>query len=106
MEIPVDDLERIEKVQEYIASHIDKHWLETLTEDSSLSRRLSPPAFRYHLTELARKANQRIVLPEGEEPRTIQAAVICAERGIAKPVLLGNPEEIHRIASQEGIVIH
>ncbi len=105
MEIPVDDLERIEKVQEYIASHIDKHWLNTLTEDSSLSRRLSPPAFRYHLTELARKANQRIVLPEGEEPRTIQAAVICAERGIAKPVLLGNPEEIHRVATQQGIIL-
>ncbi|TEW55603.1 phosphate acetyltransferase [Psychromonas sp. RZ22] len=105
MEIPVDDLERIEKVQEYIASHIDKHWLETLTEDSSLSRRLSPPAFRYHLTELARKINQRIVLPEGEEPRTIQAAVICAERGIATPVLLGNPDEIQRVATQQGITI-
>ncbi|MEI6896157.1 MAG: phosphate acetyltransferase [Psychromonas sp.] len=105
MEIPIDDVERIEKVQEYIASHIDKHWLNTLTEDSSLTRRLSPPAFRYHLTELARQANQRIVLPEGEEPRTIQAALICAQRGIAKPILLGNPEEIHRIATQQGIVL-
>ncbi|GLS90975.1 phosphate acetyltransferase [Psychromonas marina] len=105
MEIPVNDVERIEKVQEYIAGHIDKHWLNTLTEDSSLTRRLSPPAFRYHLTELARKANQRIVLPEGEEPRTIQAALICAQRGIAKPVLLGNPDEIHRIATQQGIVL-
>lgn len=103
MEIPVDDVERIEKVQEYIAGHINKEWLDTLTEDSSLSRRLSPPAFRYHLTELARQANQRIVLPEGEEPRTIQAALICAQRGIAKPVLLGNPEEIHRVATQQGI---
>ena len=105
MEIPVDDVERIEKVQEYIASHIDKHWLNTLTEDSSLTRRLSPPAFRYHLTELARKTMQRIVLPEGEEPRTIQAALICAQRGIAKPVLLGNTQEIHRIATQQGIVL-
>jgi len=105
MEIPVDDLERIEKVQEYIAGHIDKHWLNTLTEDSSLTRRLSPPAFRYHLTELARKNTQRIVLPEGEEPRTIQAALICAQRGIAKPVLLGRPAEIHRIATQQGIVL-
>jgi len=103
IEIPVDDVDRIEKVQEYIASHIDKHWLNTLTEDSSLSRRLSPPAFRYHLTELARKKVQRIVLPEGEEPRTIQAALICAQRGIAKPVLIGNPTEIHRIATQQGI---
>ena len=103
MEIPSDDIERIEKVQEYIAGHIDKHWLNTLTEDSSLSRRLSPPAFRYHLTELARQANQRIVLPEGEEPRTIQAALICAQRGIAKPVLLGDQQEIQRIATQQGI---
>ena len=105
MEIPVDDVERIEKVQEYIASHIDNHWLNTLTEDSSLARRLSPPAFRYHLTELARKKSQRIVLPEGEEPRTIKAALICAQRGIAKPVLLGNPEEIHRIATLQGITL-
>ncbi|WP_413700103.1 phosphate acetyltransferase [Psychromonas sp. KJ10-10] len=105
MEIPVDDVERIEKVQEYIASHIDKHWLNTLTEDSSLTRRLSPPAFRYHLTELARKTNQRIVLPEGEEPRTIQAALICAQRGIAKPVLLGSATEIHRVATQQGITL-
>ncbi|MCG6202677.1 phosphate acetyltransferase [Psychromonas antarctica] len=105
MEIPVDDIERIDKVQEYIASHIDNHWLNTLTEDSSLSRRLSPPAFRYHLTELARKTSQRIVLPEGEEPRTIQAALICAQRGIAKPVLLGDPEEILRVATQQGIVL-
>ncbi|AGH80334.1 phosphate acetyltransferase [Psychromonas sp. CNPT3] len=103
MEIPVDDIERIEKVQDYIASHIDNHWLSTLTNDSTLSRRLSPPAFRYHLTELARQTRQRIVLPEGTEPRTIQAALICAQRGIATPVLLGDPKEIHRIASLQGI---
>ncbi|WP_094751500.1 phosphate acetyltransferase [Psychromonas sp. CD1] len=103
MEIPIDDIERIEKVQDYIASHIDNHWLKTLTSDSSLSRRLSPPAFRYHLTELARQTKQRIVLPEGTEPRTIQAALICAQRGIATPVLLGDPIEIKRIASQQGI---
>ena len=103
IEIPANDIERIEKVQEYIAGHIDKLWLNTLTEDSSLSRRLSPPAFRYHLTELARQTMQRIVLPEGDEPRTIQAALICAQRGIAKPVLLGNPQEIRRIATQQGI---
>ena len=105
LEIPADDAERIEKVQEYIAGSFDQKWLKTLTEDSSMSRRLSPPAFRYHLTELARQTNQRIVLPEGEEPRTIQAALICAQRGIATPVLLGNPQEIHRIATQQGIVL-
>jgi len=43
------------------------------------------------------------VLPEGDEPRTVKAALICAERGIARPVLLGDPKEIHRIAEQQGL---
>ncbi|CSC80177.1 phosphate acetyltransferase [Vibrio cholerae] len=64
---------------------------------------MSPPAFRYQLTELARSANKRIVLPEGDEPRTVKAAAICAERGIAQCVLLGNPEEIKRVAAQQGV---
>jgi phosphate acetyltransferase len=44
-------------------------------------------------------------LPEGEEPRTIKAASICAERGIARCVLLGNVEEILRIASSQDVVL-
>ncbi|MCW0468940.1 phosphate acyltransferase [Vibrio chagasii] len=43
-----------------------------------------------------------MVLPEGDEPRTVKAAAICAERGIAECVLLGNPEEIRRVAAQQG----
>ncbi|CAX60620.1 phosphate acetyltransferase [Erwinia billingiae] len=103
LEVPSDDTQRIERVQEYVASHIDSDWVESLTAASERSRRLSPPAFRYQLTELARKAGKRIVLPEGEEPRTIKAAAICAERGIASCVLLGNPEEIHRVAAVQGV---
>ena len=105
VDIPEDDRERIELVQDYVAGHIDKHWIESLTVSSTRSRRLSPPAFRYQLTELARQANKRVVLPEGDEPRTIKAAAICAERGIARPVLLGNPEEIRRVAEQQGVVL-
>ncbi|MGL5325376.1 MAG: phosphate acetyltransferase, partial [Aeromonas sp.] len=105
VDIPEDDRERIELVQDYVAGHIDKHWIESLTISSTRSRRLSPPAFRYQLTELARQANKRVVLPEGDEPRTIKAAAICAERGIARPVLLGNPEEIRRVAEQQGVIL-
>jgi len=105
LDIPADDKQRIEEVQDYIASHIDKQWIETLTKGTQRTRRLSPPAFRYQLTELARQAKKRVVLPEGEEPRTIQAANICAERGIATPVLIGNPAEIRRVAESQGIVL-
>lgn len=104
-EVPVDDAVRIERVQEYVASHIDQTWIESVTQDSPREHRLSPPAFRYKLTELARAARKTIVLPEGEEPRTIKAASICAERGIARCVLLGNREEILRIASQQDVVL-
>ncbi|MFP1778850.1 phosphate acetyltransferase [Lonsdalea quercina] len=103
LEVPADDYQRVEKVQEYIARFINTEWIESLSAASEGSRRLSPPAFRYQLTELARKAGKRIVLPEGDEPRTIKAAAICAERGIAHCVLLGNPEEIQRVAAVQGV---
>ncbi|MBT0724065.1 phosphate acetyltransferase [Rosenbergiella sp. S61] len=105
LEIPVDDTQRIEKVQEFIASYIDKPWIDSLGSIAERSRLLSPPAFRYQLTELARQAGKRIVLPEGDEPRTLRAAAICAERKIAQCVLLGDPAEIQRIASVQGIVL-
>ncbi|KQH85893.1 phosphate acetyltransferase [Vibrio furnissii] len=103
LEVPADDKERIEFVCDHVASHIEGAWIETLTEGTQGTRRLSPPAFRYQLTEFARRANKRIVLPEGDEPRTVKAAAICAERGIATCVLLGNPDEIRRVAAQQGV---
>ncbi|HGJ5882375.1 phosphate acetyltransferase [Arsenophonus sp.] len=103
LEVHADDHERIEKIQNYVALHINQKWINSLTADSERPKRLSPPAFRYQLTELVRKANKRIVLPEGNEPRTVKAAAICAERGIATCILLGEPDEIKRVAAAQGI---
>ncbi|WGO84479.1 phosphate acetyltransferase [Arsenophonus apicola] len=103
LEVHADDHERIEKIQNYVALHINQQWIDSLTADSERPKRLSPPAFRYQLTELARKANKRIVLPEGNEPRTVKAAAICAERGIATCILLGEPDEIKRVAAAQGV---
>ncbi|RCU52844.1 MULTISPECIES: phosphate acetyltransferase [Corallincola] len=105
LEVPTDDPQRIEQVQDYTASHIDEGWIHQIVAGTDRKRKLSPPAFRYKLTELARQANKRIVLPEGTEPRTIKAAAMCAERGIARCVLLGNPDEVARIASQQGVTL-
>ncbi|MCK6262786.1 phosphate acetyltransferase [Vibrio sp. ZSDE26] len=103
LEVPADDKERIEFVNEHVASHIDGPWIDSLSEGVQGIRRLSPPAFRYQLTEYARKAGKSIVLPEGDEPRTVKAAAICAERGIANCVLIGNPDEIRRVAAAQGV---
>ena len=40
-----------------------------------------------------------IVLPEGDEPRTVKAASIIVEQGLAKLTLLGNPEKIKEVAA-------
>lgn len=104
LEIPVDDKERLDSTQNFVADYIDTDWVKSLAGGSKNAiSRLSPPAFRYQLTELARKAKKIIVLPEGDEPRTIKAAALCAERGIAKCVLLGNPEEVKRVAFSQGV---
>jgi len=45
---------------------------------------------------------QHIILPEGEDVRTIQAAAICAAERIAKITILGNEEKIRSLASETG----
>ena len=105
LELPIDDAERLQLVQEHAAQYLDHEWLEALSKDHDRKRLMSPPAFRFKLTELARNAAKRIVLPEGVEPRTVRAAAICAERGIARPVLIGCPDEINRVAEQQGITL-
>lgn len=105
-EVPADDDQRIERVKEHTANHISKDWIKGLIQNVAKSRKLSPAAFRYILVDKARKANRTVVLPEGNEPRTIKAAAICGERGIAKCVLLGDPEEIHLIAQQQGVELN
>ena len=65
--------------------------------------RLSPAQFRYNLIDFARKADMRIVLPEGAEPRTVAAAAICHEKGIARCVLLAKREEVEAVAKERGI---
>jgi len=102
-ETPIDDIQRHEKVKEYVADNLSSIWLQQLSENVNQSNQMSPPAFRHKLTELARSANKLIILPEGTDVRTIKAAAICVERGIARCQLLGDKESILRIAEQQGI---
>jgi len=48
----------------------------------------------------AKKYNMRIVLPEGTEERNIKAADIAIAEGLARIILIGNPEEIKSLASK------
>ena len=56
-----------------------------------------------HIKENSRKLNKRIVLPEGYEERTIQAADIAIKEKLARIILIGNPEEINDHSSKLGL---
>lgn len=103
-ELPPNDSERIGWVMDHIARHINTDWLRSYYV-SSREPRMSPAAFRYKLAEMARAANKRIILPEGDEPRTIQAAATCTERRIARCVLMANPEKVRQVAEANGVTL-
>jgi phosphate acetyltransferase len=102
--VTLDDLNRMEDVMSTVADHLDTNWLKQHCEKERATR-LSPPAFRYQLSENARAADKTIVLPEGNEPRTICAAVACHERELAQCILIGKPEEIRSVAQAQGVTL-
>lgn len=55
------------------------------------------------IKEQARTAKQRIVLPEGNEERTMRAANEIVEQGIAEITLIGNPGELKELAKDWGL---
>jgi phosphate acetyltransferase len=100
--VAADDLERIKDAIDHVAQTLDTDWLISHSK-KEFDFRLSPAAFLYQLTEKARAAKKRIVLPEGAEPRTVKAAAICARRGIAHCVLLADPPEVQEVAQRQDV---
>ncbi|ABD86404.1 phosphotransacetylase [Rhodopseudomonas palustris BisB18] len=96
------DADRMERVISFIAEQVDTAPLADRL-NLPVDGLMPPPVFRHRMVERARAASRRIVLPEGEEPRTIRAAAICAEKRIARCVLLGAPDRIREVAAAHGI---
>ncbi|MEO7069883.1 MAG: phosphate acetyltransferase [Nostocoides sp.] len=66
---------------------------------------VTPLMFEHQLVSGARAARAHIVLPEGAEPRIIQAAGAVLARGIAGITLLGDEQAIRGRAAQLGVEI-
>lgn len=103
-EIPADDSERINKAMDLVARSIDGGWIRKALS-TAVKTRLSPAAFRHMLARRAASRLKKVVLPEGNEPRTIQAAVACQLRGISDCILLGSKADILSQAEAMGIEI-
>lgn len=104
VDIPMDDLERAEALMTQVADHLEMGWIRQMSS-RQVSTRLSPSAFRYELVRKASAQRRRIVLPEGSEPRTVQAAIICQSRGIADCILLAKPQEVQEVAQARGLTL-
>jgi malate dehydrogenase (oxaloacetate-decarboxylating)(NADP+) len=57
------------------------------------------------LSSRAQEHPQRIVFPEGDDPRIVRAAHILAEEGAAAPILLGDADAIRREADEAGVTL-
>ncbi|SMB93584.1 phosphotransacetylase [Desulfonispora thiosulfatigenes DSM 11270] len=55
------------------------------------------------IKEKAKAKNATIVLPEGTEERTVQAAGIISKEGIANVILLGKEEEVKNVAKTNNV---
>ncbi len=55
------------------------------------------------IREKARALKKTIVLPEGDEPRTVEAAATIVREGLAKPILLGAPDKVKATAAARGV---
>jgi phosphate acetyltransferase len=45
---------------------------------------------------------QHIILPEGEDPRTLEAAAVCIRDHLARITVVGNEEKVRELAGQAG----
>lgn len=100
--VAADDCGMMDSLVGYLAKNFDCGSLLRDRASRPRSGRMGPAAFRFNVIEKARKANKTVVLPEGAEPRTIRAAIICSQKRIARCVLLAKPEEVKEQADKLG----
>lgn len=84
--------------------HIDADELADRLKAPSIAH-ITPLLFEYSLIQNARSQRTRIVLPEGNEPRILQAVDLLRRRDVADLVLLGDPTAIRSTANQLGITL-
>jgi phosphate acetyltransferase len=66
---------------------------------------VTPLMFEQQLIERASRVKKKIVLPEGQDDRILQAASEVLAKGIADLVILGNPDKLAERAKQLGVDI-
>ena len=100
--ITKDSSRKIETAHRAFAEQVDQAALLAAIDVSASAVR-TPLMFEYQLMERARADRQRIVLPESEDDRILEAAAILLRRGVADLILLGEETKVRAQASALGL---
>jgi len=100
--ISSNDTQKIDIAKSMVYRYVD---YEKINDKLKLekTRKRTPEIFKYEILEMARAEKKRIVLPEGEDDRTLKAAEWIQDREIADLILLGDEELITKKATILGI---
>lgn len=94
-----DDKQKIAQIYNDVKTHIKEDVLDNFL-DTQLPRKTTPLVFLNGILEKAKSNRQRIVLPEGDEERTLKAASRVLADGVADLILLGDPQVIRAAANR------
>ena len=100
--ITKDSSRKIETAHRSFAERVDQAALLAAIDVSASDVR-TPLMFEYQLMERARADRQRIVLPESEDDRILEAAAILLRRGVADLILLGDETKVRAQGSALGL---
>ncbi len=100
--ITKDSSRKIETAHRVFAEQVDQETLLAAIDVSGSEVR-TPLMFEYQLMGRARADRQRIVLPESEDDRILEAAAILLRRGVADLTLLGDENKVRARASALGL---
>jgi phosphate acetyltransferase len=100
--ITKDSSRKIETAHREFAEQVDQAALLRAIDVSGSEVR-TPLMFEYQLMERARTDRQRIVLPESQDDRILEAAAILLRRGVADLTLLGDENNVRARASTLGL---
>ncbi|PSF34548.1 phosphate acetyltransferase [Aphanothece hegewaldii CCALA 016] len=103
--ITTEDEEKIALCIQMFAQAVDLEKLETQIRDIQF-KGMTPKRFTYNLVQQAKAQKKHIVLPEGNEPRILQATAILLDQDIVKVTLIGKKEEIAQVINKEGIPLN
>ena len=100
--ITTESSRKIETARRVFAEQVDQAALLAAINVSASDVR-TPLMFEYQLVERARADRQRIVLPESEDDRILEAAAILLRRGVANLILLGDETKVRARESALGL---